>query len=107
MRLFGLPICEIWPDFYLTVRPLVFKWTSASFGSAERHRTGAPIIAELVHDCNYCNQIFPENDGIQWKKANDIFRITLNWANLLSSSAMPSKYKPHIYDHGQRDWPAA
>jgi hypothetical protein len=60
MRLCGLLICEKWLDLYLSVRPLVGKWTRASFGYAERYRTTAPLIAQLVLDYKCCNQLFTE-----------------------------------------------
>ena len=35
------------------------------------------------------------------KEANEIFRISSNCENFLSSLAMASKYKPHMQDHRQ------
>jgi len=107
MRLFGLLILEKWLDLYLIVRPLVGKWTRASFSSAERYRTSAPVIAELTLVCKCCNQVFTEKWLCPMEKAKNIFRISPSRPNFLSSSAMASKYKPHMQDHRQRYWPAA
>ena len=107
MRLLDLLICEKWLDLYLTVRPLVGKWTHASFGSAERYRTSAPVIAEPVLHYKSCNQAFTGKRLYAMKKAIDIFQISLCWENFLSSLAMASKYKPHMQDHCQHYWSAA